>query len=402
MKKAIDKRIIFVLFLYLTVSLMAFPSTSGVFTHTQFPIEKNGDIKGAYVLESIDGELYACAYKNGIYKYSALTNSWDYWAMEGHKVIQFTLNGDEIIAIVDEGIRDDMRLMRYNKKTGEIADIFDPVMGTVSNGKNLSTLLHIAQNPYCKSMVIALTKSGIWKSEDYGDNWVFLNWDFHLRGTYFGWHPYKEGLIFNTGSDPFGGPSLWIGDDQGIESGIYGTYPTADYGQDCLGLAFDPFNSDRIIGLHHEVITESLDCGHTFKCMYKVNIIDTSKQDFIRDILFDPLNQDIVYALPYIDNGGVKLFKSMNGGFSWSLVAFMEEYNGEELYYKHSIYHDGNIYINTSAGVFKYDISDNTSVPIQQLSIERDSTIYDLNGRVIRNPEINRIYVRNGKKFIMH
>ena len=78
---------------------MANASILGILEDTNFPVGISGERDGVHRMEVINGELYAATEK-GIYKYSESENSWSIWALPDVNVMDFKVNGDDVVAII--------------------------------------------------------------------------------------------------------------------------------------------------------------------------------------------------------------------------------------------------------------------------------------------------------------
>ena len=165
-------------FLLVCCCSMADASVLGIFEDTNFPIGISGERDGVHRMEVINGELYAATEK-GIYIYSESSNSWSLWALEDVNVMDFKINGDDVVAIIVPQDQKGFRavglatLIRFNRNQSEWEEIMDAGMGYYSSDQFLTYVMRLAQHQSKPEKLMVATYPGIWISEDFGSTWNF-------------------------------------------------------------------------------------------------------------------------------------------------------------------------------------------------------------------------------------
>lgn len=402
-------RNLLLMLMFSCVCAFADASVLGIFEDTNFPVGISGERDGVHRMEVINDELYAATEK-GIYKYSESANSWNLWALEDVNVMDFKVNGDEVVAIIvpqdQKGFRAVQlaRLIRFNRNQSEWEDIMDADMGYYYHEQFLTYVMRLAQHPSKPETLMVAAHPGIWISEDFGSTW-----NFKLDGLYsynenqfLGWHPTNNNVAFYTSeSDTFSAQILRTengGNDWDIIN------PDSNGDNSCHNLAFDPDNADHILYSGEGCIFESNDYGKTWQCVYRQDDLrDETEIGYAYNVMFDPENTNIVYCVGacsiHLD---IHIFKSANKGKTWARIARSDLFDTHEYWPYESVLFNGKIYLYTQKGVFTYNIDNNSGIEnIKADNNDGAEILYDLMGRRVDTPNPGTIYIQSGKKILI-
>lgn len=397
------------LLMFSCVCAFADASVLGIFEDTNFPVGISGERDGVHRMEVINDELYAATEK-GIYKYSESANSWNLWALEDVNVMDFKVNGDEVVAIIvpqdQKGFRSVQlaRLIRFNRNQSEWEDIMDADMGYYYHEQFLTYVMRLAQHPSKPETLMVAAHPGIWISEDFGSTW-----NFKLDGLYsynenqfLGWHPTNNNVAFYTSeSDTFSAQILRTengGNDWDIIN------PDSNGDNSCHNLAFDPDNADHILYSGEGCIFESNDYGKTWQCVYRQDDLrDETEIGYAYNVMFDPENTNIVYCVGACSiHQDIHIFKSANKGKTWARIARSDLFDTHEYWPYESVLFNGKIYLYTQKGVFTYNIDNNSGIEnIKADNNDGAEILYDLMGRRVDTPNPGTIYIQSGKKILI-
>jgi len=397
----------------LTIALLcasaigATASVLGIFENTNFPVAISAERDGVHRLEVVDDELYAATEK-GIYKYSESANSWSCWAMENVNVLDFKVDGDNIVAITvpenQNGFRaiQVARLVRLNRNNGMTEDIIDARMGYFYYEHFLTYVMRIAQHPTNPRTLMVASYPGIWISEDFGTTWNFkFEWLFgYNENQFLGWHPTQNNVMFYTSESGIFAAQILRSDDNGENWDIINPDNNGD--NSCHHLAFDPKDSDHILYSGEGCIFESTDCGKTWNCVYRQDYNKETEIGYAYNVMFDPKNNNTVYAVGCSSlNQDIHIFKSSDNGKTWEHIAKSDLFDNHEYWVHESLLFNGKIYIYTHSGVLSYNPGGDSGISNTMVENESSTTaVYDLSGRNVTNPIPGNIYIRDGKKVI--
>ena len=277
-------------------------SVLGIFEDTNFPTDVLGERDGKHRLEIIDNELYAATEK-GIFKYSESTNSWSIWALEDVNVMDFKVNGDEVVAIIvpqdQKGFRavEMARLIRFNRNQSEWEDIMDADMGYYYHEQFLTYVMRLAQHPSKPQTLMVAAYPGIWISEDFGATWNFkIDYLYgYNENQFLGWHPANDNVMFYTSESPIFAAQILRSENGGDNWDIINPDPKGD--NSCHHLAFDPDNADHILYSGEGCIFESDDCGITWHCVYRQDEYNQTLQSVMRTTLCMTILMTMCYML---------------------------------------------------------------------------------------------------------
>lgn len=402
-------RNLLLMLMFSCVCAFADASVLGIFEDTNFPAGISGERDGVHRMEVINGELYAATEK-GIYIYSESSNSWSLWALEDVNVMDFKVNGDDVVAIIvpqdQKGFRavELARLIRFNRNQSEWEDIMDADMGYYYHEQFLTYVMRLAQHPSKPETLMVAAHPGIWISEDFGSTW-----NFKLDGLYsynenqfLGWHPTNNNVAFYTSeSDTFSAQILRTengGNDWDIIN------PDSNGDNSCHNLAFDPDNADHILYSGEGCIFESNDYGKTWQCVYRQDDLrDETEIGYAYNVMFDPENTNIVYCVGACSiHQDIHIFKSANKGKTWARIARSDLFDTHEYWPYESVLFNGKIYLYTQKGVFTYNIDNNSDIEnIKADNNDGAEILYDLMGRRVDSPNPGTIYIQSGKKILI-
>ncbi len=244
-------KIFFFITLLYFATIGANASVLGIFEDTNFPVVISGERDGVHRMEVINGELYAATEK-GIYKYSESENSWSIWALSDVNVMDFKVNGDEVVAIIvtqdQKGFRTVQlaRLIRFSRNQSEWEDIMDAGMGYFYHDQFLTYVMRLAQHPSKPHTLMVAAYPGIWISEDFGTTWNFkVDYLYgYNENQFLGWHPTKGDIMFYTSESRIFAAQILRSENGGYDWDIIDPDPMGD--NSCHNLAFDPDNADHI------------------------------------------------------------------------------------------------------------------------------------------------------------
>jgi PKD repeat protein len=191
----------------------------------------------------------------------------------------------------------------------------------VSNtGMGNRTVGKLIMDPTNHNIILAATSSGVYRSTDAGANWTKTSATANFKDIRF--HPANSSIVYATASGDFyrstnGGVSftqITSGLPTNGQRLVIGVSPAnANYVYALVG------NSSGLVGLYR-----STNSGLSFTTRstspnilgYSISGTDNSSQAWYDlDIAVDPNNINTIYA------GGVNIWKSTDGGSTWSIVA---------------------------------------------------------------------------------
>lgn len=384
-------------------------SVLGIFEDTNFPAGISGERDGVHRMEVINGELYAATEK-GIYKYSESANSWSIWALEDVNVMDFKVNGDEVVAIIvpqdQKGFRAVQlaKLIRFNRNQSEWEDIMDADMGYYYHDQFLTYVMRLAQHPSKPQTLMVAAYPGIWISEDFGATWNFrIDYLYgYNENQFLGWHPANDNVMFYTSESPIFAAQILRSENGGNNWDIINPDPKGD--NSCHCLAFDPDNADHILYSGEGCIFESNDCGKTWQCVYRQgDPKDETEIGYAYNVMFDPENTNIVYCVGACQiHQDIHIFKSSDKGKTWARIARSNLFDTHEYWPYESVLINGKLYIYTQKGVFTYNLDNNSGIEnIKTDNNDGTEMLYDLMGRRVDTPNPGTIYVQSGKKIMI-
>lgn len=402
-------KIFFLITLLYFATIGANASVLGIFEDTNFPAGISGERDGVHRMEIINGELYASTEK-GIYKYSESENSWSIWALADVNVMDFKVNGDEVVAIIvpqdQKGFRAVQlaRLIRFNHNQSEWEDIMDADMGYFYHDQFLTYIMRIAQHPSKPQTLMVAAYPGIWISEDFGSTWdLKFDWLYgYNENQFLGWHPANDNVLFYTSESAIFAAQILRSESGGDNWDIINPDQKGD--NSCHHLAFDPDNADHILYSGEGCIFESNDCGKTWQCVYRQeNLKDETEIGYAYNVMFDPENTNVVYCIGACQNNqDIHIFKSADKGKTWGRVARSDIFDNHEYWPYESVLLNGKLYLYTRKGVLTYDIDNKSGIgSIKTDSGDETGTLYDLSGRKVSNPQPGVIYIQSGKKILI-
>lgn len=383
----------------------------GIFEDTNFPTDVLGERDGKHRLEIIDNELYAATEK-GIFKYSESTNSWSIWALENVNVMDFKVNGDEVVAIIapqdQKGFRAVQlaRLIRFNRNQSEWEDIMDADMGYYYHDQLLTYVMRLAQHPSKPQTLMVAAHPGIWISEDFGSTWdLKFDWLYgYNENQFLGWHPVSSDVLFYTSESPLFAAQILRSGNGGQDWDIIN--PDASGDNSCHCLAFDPKNTNHILYSGEGCIFESDDCGVTWHCVYRQDEYNQETAiGYTYNIMYDNTNDNVLYAVGCDTRVlCIYVFKSSDNGKTWERIAKSDSFadNWYKYWISESVFLNGKIYAFTNSGVLAF--TPNTYSGITQVNNDDSkniSDIYDLFGRKVSVLQPGRIYIQSGKKILI-
>lgn len=402
-------KIFFFFTLLCFVTIGANASVLGIFEDTNFPVGISGERDGVHRMEVINGELYAATEK-GIYKYSESVNSWSIWALSDVNVMDFKVNGDEVVAIIvpqdQKGFRSVQlaRIIRFNRNQSEWEDIMDADMGYFYHDQFLTYVMRLAQHPSKPQTLMVAAYPGIWISEDFGTTWN-LKVDYlygYNENQFLGWHPTKGDIMFYTSESQIFAAQILRSENGGDNWDIINPDQTGD--NSCHNLAFDPDNADHILYSGECCIFESNDCGKTWQCVYRQeDLKDETEIGYAYNVMFDPENTNIVYCVGACQvHQDIHIFKSSNKGKTWTRVARSDIFDNHEYWPYESVLFNGKIYLYTQKGVLTYSLDNISGIEnIKTDNNEGAEMLYDLWGRRVDTPQPGTIYIQSGKKILI-
>ena len=179
-------------------------------------------------------------------------NSWSIWALSDVNVMDFKVNGDEVVAIIvtqdQKGFRTVQlaRLIRFSRNQSEWEDIMDAGMGYFYHDQFLTYVMRLAQHPSKPHTLMVAAYPGIWISEDFGTTWNFkVDYLYgYNENQFLGWHPTKGDIMFYTSESRIFAAQILRSENGGYDWDIIDPDPMGD--NSCHNLAFDPDNADHI------------------------------------------------------------------------------------------------------------------------------------------------------------
>lgn len=401
------------IFLFLTLlcfaAIGANASVLGIFEDTNLPIGILGEREGKHRLEIIDNELYAATEK-GIFKYSESANSWSLWALENVNVLDFKVNGDEVVAVIvpqdKKGVRavQMARLIRFNRNQSEWEDIMDAEMGYYYYDQFLTYVMRLAQHPSKHQTLMVAAYPGIWISEDFGTSWN-LKYEIlysYNENQFLGWHVADNDVLFYTSESPLFAAQIVRSGNGGNDWDIINPDMSGD--NSCHNLAFDPNNADHILYSGEGCIFESDDCGITWQCVYRQDEYNRKTSiGYVYNIMYDKTNDNVLYTVGCdLVPQCIHIFKSSDNGKTWERIAQSDSFSDNRYWISESVFLNGKIYSFTNSGVLAFtpdNYSGITQVNIDDAQTESD--VYDLLGRKVSVLQPGTIYIQSGKKILI-
>lgn len=264
----------------------------------------------------------------------------------------------------------------------------------VSDGARVTRLL---VHPTDQNIFYAATNGGIYKSTDATDNWgkviqtgVFFDLEFK--------HNCEDTVLFAAYADYWGESKIFKTRDAGATWDAVFTFPNTVY-----RVELDVAQSDSTIiyalastregGM--DGIYKSIDSGNTFIKIYDglipgnnlLNWYDDSEDDggqgwYDLTLSVSPSNANTLYI------GGVNSWKSIDGGYNWSITSHWYGANGAPAVHADKHYmefqdsqtffeaNDGGIYMTTNGGITWNDLS-NDMVISQMYKLSVSQTVKD-------------------------
>lgn len=402
-------RNLLLMLMFSCVCTFADASVLGIFEDTNFPAGIVGKRDGVHRLEIIDNELYAATEK-GIFKYSESSNIWSLWALEDVNVMDFKVNGDEVVAIIVPQDTKEFRavglarIIRFNRNESEWEDITSAGMGYNFYDQTITYVMRLAQHPSEPHKLMVAAYPGIWISEDFGTSWqsktdCIYTYNEH---QFLGWHHANNDVLFYTSENDAFASEIQRSGNGGQDWDIIN--PDAYRDNSCHSLAFDPDNADHILYSGEGCIFESNDYGKTWQCVYRQDHLrDETEIGYAYNVMFDPENTNIVYCVGACSiHQDIHIFKSANKGKTWARIARSDLFDTHEYWPYESVLFNGKIYLYTQKGVFTYNPDNNSG--IENIVIDSNNgaeTFYDLSGRKVCTPQPGTILIQSGEKIIV-
>ncbi len=327
--------------------------------------------------------FFACAPGGGVWK---TTNSGTNWTV---------LNTDDLASIGVSDIAIDplnTNILYIATGDGDAGDTYSlGVLKSTDGGntwastglswtvQNQRTTSRILIHPTTTSTLLVATSNGIWRTTDGGTNWTQVRTGSFKDIKY---HPTNPSIVYAAGT------TFWRSTDGGITwTQVTSGVPAAgDVSR--LALAVSAASPDYVYILAggndngFQGLYRSINAGVSFSTRYSgpINLmgwdpdgLDSGGQAWY-DLCIeaDPTNAEIIYT------GGVNVWKSSNGGTSWSLNGHW--YGGGGAPYVHADIHslffvpgtnrllvgsDGGVFTTTNGGTSYADISSNLQIAQQ-------------------------------------
>lgn len=390
------------------VCAFADASVLGIFEDTNFPAGIVGERDGVHRLEIIDNELYAATEK-GIFKYSESSNTWSLWALEDVNVMDFKVNGDEVVAIIVPQDTKEFRavelarIVRFNRNESGWKDITSAGMGYNFYDQTITYVMRLAQHPSKPQTLMVAAYPGIWISEDFGSTWdLKFDWLYgYNENQFLGWHPAKDNVMFYTSESAIFAAQILRSESGGDNWDIINPDQKGD--NSCHHLAFDPESPNHILYSGEGCIFESNDYGKTWQCVYRQeNLKDETEIGYVYNVMFDPENTNIVYCVGACQvHQDIYVFKSADKGKTWARIARSNLFDSHEYWPYESVLLNGKLYIYTRKGVLTYSLDNNSGIEnIKTDNNDGAEMLYDLWGCRASTPHPGTIYIQGGKKII--
>ncbi|KAA1244651.1 T9SS type A sorting domain-containing protein [Aquimarina sp. RZ0] len=219
--------------------------------------------------------------------------------------------------------------------------------------KDFQLISHLLIDPTNPNTIFATSVAGIFKSIDGGANWELKN-----GTTVFNDIVYKEGsssVLFATSIDT----EFYISTDNG-ENWTSSSVGLSAAGFGRLDIATTTSDPEFIIGINANSVFKSIDGGMSWSVITKPPTFETQR-GYNQTVIIAPDNKDLILL------GGVDGWRSIDGGDSWE--KYMNGYwqSGDPFFYVHSDHHDleflpgstTEVFSANDGGLFKGDITSN-------------------------------------------
>jgi Secretion system C-terminal sorting domain len=312
----------------------------------------------------IDNYIYVPTL-NGIYRKDlrALNDTvWSLYAFPGVPIRDFVKHNDSILAIAMKAQDSIMLLSADNGKT-----YVNHTSGFLLNKDNSNLIGLIAMNPLNhNSIVIWRVGAGVEKSMDFGNTWSVLNPSIGgYQNRFAGFNPNDTTNIFITGEFMIFESFIYSSYDSGNSWELVESIPNH-----CTHiLAFHPTNPDIIMSGGEYRIAKSTDRGLSWKT-------DSYHGIYVTGLIYDTDNPNILYASGDIVSPNAKeiqIFKSTDGGDSWSLFYTEEIENSDGVLDIH-LYKNKLIIYTLVSGVYSLDLKTTSVINPKENKI--DLTVY--------------------------
>lgn len=262
-------------------------------------------------------------------------------------------------------------------------------------------------NPNDSSTLIAATENGIWRSTDFGATWIASN----LRGIFIKdmvFNPANPNIVYATGNGTFIKST-----DNGRTWSSSATGIAAHYR---MCIAVTPANPNYVYVVAanasgYDALYRSTDGGNSFTIRSQTtpNILDWSSNGsgaggqswYDLDIAADPEFKDIIYV------GGINIWKSLDGGATWNIVAHWVGAGAPAVHADHHILEfdpynkdlfngcDGGIYYTSNGGTSWNSLSDGLRIT-QIYKIGQSAT----NTNIVHGNQDNGTYYKSGNNWV--
>lgn len=376
---------------YLFYLLLFLPIVQTVGQMTYLGLKKESNVRiaqnklqniSAYWPKShvIDDYIYVST-SNGIYKKDLRTLNdtvWSLYAFPEVPIRDFVKHNDSILGIAMKTQDSIMLLSADNGKT-----YVNHTSGFLLNKDNSNLIFLIAMNPLNHNSITVLRiGGGVEKSTDFGNTWSVLNPSIGgYQNRFAGYNPNDTTNIFITGEFMIFESFIYASYDSGLSWKLVQSISTH-----CTHiLAFHPTNPDIIVSGGEFRISKSTDRGLSWKTVSNPDI-------YVTGLIYDTNNPNILYASGDITNPNAKdiqIFKSTDGGDSWSLFYTEEIENSDGVLDIH-LYNNKLILYTLVNGIYSLDL--NTANVISPKEDKIDLSIYP-------NPSKSIVFCKSSELF---
>ena len=335
-----------------------------------------------------ENTLYVCT-NQGLYS-KDLTRDESEWQLAGFEGIplqDYARNGEDILALRHNVDSCFLLLSHDGGQTYEDITSSDLI---VNNPLNHNVMIRLAQHPDDPNTLLVLSNIwGIYRSTDFGRTWSRLGGN--TIGSFFGYHPARPEIIYNSGEDDIFEPVINISYDNGQTWDCMCPFWTGD--NTAYQIAFNPSNPDRwIFGAYGNMCTTN-DNGHTWS-LCELN--QDARRSIWLQTAYDSDNSNIVYT---VSSG--KIMCSTDDGDSWLAPQTVEAanigvYDFKQYGDKLLLFTRTDVYVASKAEL----LTQSSVQDVKHDDAEGSSETYDLQGKRISHPS-NGIFIKNGKKVVV-
>ncbi|MFR9166840.1 MAG: VPS10 domain-containing protein [Dysgonomonas sp.] len=350
-----------ILFIYLNKPSFAQIQPMG-FTHKVLTMD--GSFYVYYPkLQVIDDTLFVSTNIGIYHKDLKQDTQWSLYAFEDAPVIEFVRNENKLIANSMGAWNEQDSLLLLSEDNGKsYIDYTSPYF--LENGKNQIYRLH--QNPQNSNSILAMTRrTGLSKSEDFGENWNCLNsYGLGIHIAFASFHPLDTTTIFYSGEGYMNEGRIYKSSDSGETWSDY----VIPGGDNCVHqIDFHPTNPDVLVFGGEGVIGRSVDKGET----WAITDLFTSGMYFYK-VLFDKDNPNTIYASgthgDREENNTIFVYRSIDMGETWHL-AYQEALDSDCGEMIDMVMHNKSlIFYTDSCGLFELNVE--TTPPLSVIPSE--------------------------------